>query len=191
MELLLPQIAWHAKEPIQSVDASSAAGLIATAGNDNEVRLWKLPTIAGRGEGISFVQSLSGHSKVRSRDPALPSPRRRRADVPERPVAQPVNVVRFSPDGSTLASAGDDTIIMLWRERKARPGGTFGEPSRPAGTPTPETEWAVVCALRGHSADIYGLAWSPRGDSLFTGGVDGTTIVWNLSKAKPAQQLRE
>ena len=40
VEVLLPQIAWHAREPIQSVDASTSSGLIATAGNDNEVRLW-------------------------------------------------------------------------------------------------------------------------------------------------------
>lgn len=64
-ELLLPQIAWHdERAPIQSVDVSQTLGLIATAGNDNEVRLWKLRGGAQRIDGMSFVQSLSGHTKV-------------------------------------------------------------------------------------------------------------------------------
>lgn len=65
VELSLPQIAWHAKEPIQSVDTNPSSGIIATAGNDNDVRLWKL-----QGDGtIVFIQSLgrdgsSAHAKV-------------------------------------------------------------------------------------------------------------------------------
>ena len=61
LELLLPQIAWHAKEPIQSVDASAAAGLIATAANDNEVRLWRLHAADA---APLFLQALQGHSKA-------------------------------------------------------------------------------------------------------------------------------
>ena len=34
--------------------------------------------------------------------------------------AQTVNVVRFCPLGVTLASAGDDALVMLWRERANR-----------------------------------------------------------------------
>ena len=65
LELLLPQIAWHDNRgAIQSVDASPASGLIATAGNDNEVRLWRL----SQNGVVSFVQALTGHTKVRPRD---------------------------------------------------------------------------------------------------------------------------
>ena len=60
-ELCLPQISWHAKEPIQSIDASAAAGLIATAANDNEVRLWRLHAADA---APLFLQSLQGHSKA-------------------------------------------------------------------------------------------------------------------------------
>ena len=244
LEVLLPQISWHAKDPIQSVDASATANLIATAGNDNEVRLWRMR----RQDAVPvFVQSLQGHSKVSertaqasrrmddsrpilfrelspsplgqhasgqslraisifnasgmealgfiakapssrcgndghlltaSKSPPKPSPHRRRA-------AQVVNVVRFCPLGVTLASAGDDALIMLWREKAARQA--FGEAAPAAGA----TAWGPVCALRGHCEDVYDLCWSPRADSLFSGGVDGTTIVWNVGKAKPAQIIRE
>ena len=104
--------------------------------------------------------------------------------------SQTVNVVRFCPNGITLASAGDDTLVMLWRERAAR-APAFGEAPRPGGAAAPATQWAAVCALRGHCADVYDLAWSPRAESLFSGGVDGSTIVWNIAKAKPMQILRE
>ncbi len=68
IELLLPQIAWHDnRAAIQSVDASATSGLLATAGNDNEVHLWRL----SREGVVSFVQSLTGHTKARARD-AIP-----------------------------------------------------------------------------------------------------------------------
>ena len=128
VELSVPQIAWHAREPIQSVDVT-ASGLIATAGNDNEVRLWRLrPSSGAKGGGLSFVQDLSGHNK-------------------------PVNVVRFCPAGETLASAGDDGMVMLWRERAAR-APAFGESS--SAERNSDTSWTAVCALRGHTSDVYG-----------------------------------
>ena len=100
--------------------------------------------------------------------------------------SQVVNVVRFCPLGMTLASAGDDALIMLWRQRANRAAG-FGGAVTSAGA----LSWGAVCALRGHCDDVYDLCWSPHGDSLFSGGVDGSTIVWNIGKGKPAQIVRE
>ena len=162
----VPQIAWHAREPIQSVDVSPTTSLIATAGNDNEVRLWRLPR-KGDSMLINFVQSLVHHSKT-------------------------VNVVRFCPLGVTLASAGDDSVIVLWRERErgARGAPAFGEPAA-ASSQQQQKEWSIVCMLRGHCADVYDLAWSPRADALFSGCVDGTSIVWNVGKGKAQQTLTE
>lgn len=111
-----------------------------------------------------------------------------------------------------MASAGDDAIIMLWREKPSR--SSFGD----SGTSGGAISWGEdpciqlirgsllclsavqlndllpnvagpVCALRGHSSDVYDLAWAPTSASLFSGGVDGSTIVWNIEKAKPAQTL--
>ena len=153
-----PQISWHARDPVLSIDVSKA-GLLATAGNDNEVRLWKLAE-PGSADGLAtFVQDLTSHSK-------------------------PVNAVRFSPSGITLASAGDDAIIMLWREKAARPA--FGESGGGSGT-----SWGACCALRGHCSDVYDLCWSPDESGLVSGGVDGTCILWNVPKAKPQQIFRD
>ena len=96
-----------------------------------------------------------------------------------------VIVVRLCALGVKFASAGDDALIMLWREKAARQA--FGEAAPAAGA----TAWGPVCALRGHCEDVYDLCWAPRAESLFSGGVDGSTIVWNIGKAKPAQIVRE
>jgi WD40 repeat protein len=72
IELLIPQIAWHEdRSAIQSVDTSPASGLLATGGSDNEVRLWRL----SREGVVSFVQSLTGHTKART--PGAPNGRAR------------------------------------------------------------------------------------------------------------------
>ena len=61
-KLRLPQISWHGREPVLSVDVSKG-GLLATGGSDNEVRLWRVNVGAQSGEAVSFVQDLSGHAK--------------------------------------------------------------------------------------------------------------------------------
>jgi WD40 repeat protein len=58
-----PQISWHGREPVLGVDVSQS-GLIASAGNDNEVRLWKIKDPASDQPNIVFHQELCGHSKV-------------------------------------------------------------------------------------------------------------------------------
>ena len=60
-----PQISWHGREPVLSVDVSSSSGLVATGGSDGEVRLWRVGK-PGAGEVLTFVQDLSGHTKVRA-----------------------------------------------------------------------------------------------------------------------------
>ena len=75
-------------------------------------------------------------------------------------------------------------------ERASRSATVFGEPSGGA-APAETTQWAAVCCLRGHCADVGALAWAPRAESLFSGDVSGTTIVWNLGAAKPQQIVRE
>ena len=60
-----PQISWHGREPVLSVDVSSNSGLVATGGSDSEIRLWRIGK-PGAGEILTFVQELNGHTKVRA-----------------------------------------------------------------------------------------------------------------------------
>jgi WD40 repeat protein len=75
-----------------------------------------------------------------------------------------VNDVAFSPDGQTLASAGDDDRIILWdvESRQQR-----GEP------------------IVGHTDDVLSIAFSPDGSILASGSADATVILWNVETGEP------
>eukprot|EP00731_Ephydatia_muelleri_P032212 Em0023g719a len=91
MKLVTPEISWHIKEPVYSVDfhRNGPNWRFATAGADNDVRMWNL-TYNAEKVNISYMATLSRHAKA-------------------------VNVVRFSPDGELLASSGDDNAVLLWK----------------------------------------------------------------------------
>ena len=65
--------------------------------------------------------------------------------------------VVFSPDGSTIASAGKDDIIRLWDARTGQHKQT----------------------LEGHTDDIYSVAFSPDGSTIASASDDDTIRLWD------------
>lgn len=178
-----PQICWHGGEagkaaPILSLDthplaldqtSDSAAGarfILATAGTDAEVRLWVVnqptredagnweqPGLSGRMQ--SFVASLGGHQRG-------------------------VNVVRFSPDGLSLASASDGGTVVIWSVETLSAWSTLSSDR--------DTKKTI---LRGATEDIYDMSWSPESSYLACGSIDRRAHIWEVTTKRSIATLED
>ena len=79
-----------------------------------------------------------------------------------------MNTVRWSPDGSRLASSSDDRTIRVW--------------DVDAG--------AEALILHGHTAPVYAVCWSPDGSRLASVSQDGTARIWDASDGSEALTLQ-
>lgn len=80
----------------------------------------------------------------------------------------PIQVVKISPDGSTLAVATADHLIHLFNLDN-------GEP---------------LAMLPGHDAEITSLDFSPDGTRLVSAGADAKLHIWNLGTGLLIQKVR-
>jgi WD40 repeat protein len=117
-----------------------------------------------------------------------------------------VRSAAFSPDGTLLAAAGNDTLVTLWDLTTGQPR---GEPL------SGHTDWVQDVAfdrdgttvasvsrdrtvrlwdpatgrprgqpLEGHTAAVNGLAFAPDGSVLATAGEDGTARLWDVATGR-------
>jgi WD40 repeat protein/serine/threonine protein kinase len=73
----------------------------------------------------------------------------------------------YSPDGTTLATAGTDQLISLWDVASGR----------------------LRAKFTGHTGVVWSLAWSPDGQRLATAGWDGSVRVWDVTRRQDAEGI--
>ncbi|CEP62849.1 Cac2p LALA0_S06e05248g [Lachancea lanzarotensis] len=166
MEASNLQIYWHESQPIYSLSFQSKplqkeqTTRLVTAGGDNKIRVWQLNFDGqdrSKVDTIDFLSSLTQHE-------------------------QAVNVVRFDPSHESIASAGDDGQLLLWRKNE--------NISKEFGVDDEEfadfkESWYVWKRLRSSTAagssEIYDLSWSPDGKFVATGSMDNSIRIFDVA----------
>lgn len=186
MKVLTPQISWHDRQSILSVDFQNRAYnddpfaqtyRLATGGNDSHVIVWK----------ASFLRNPEPKKPVYEIECLAELTQHQRS----------VNVVRFSPNlkDNFLASGDDDSLIFIWKlcekdtekEERIEPkitGNVFIDSEVIA----VET-WKTYKILRGHNQDVSDLCWSQDGQKLVSGSVDNNVFVWDVHRGSKLHKV--
>ena len=120
-----------------------------------------------------------------------------------------VQDIALSADGSLAVTAGLDSTVRIWDVASGQQMTRLTEPGSAvlAVSLSPVQELvAAACAdgsvhlwdlpkrprapLLGHTAEVYGLAFSPSGKRLATSGSDGLAIIWEVSTGNPVKKFR-
>lgn len=159
MKFAIPEISWHNRDPVLSVDfqpnANSSEPIrLATGGTDSHVLIWYLSTTDTGAVNLEVAADLTRHQKA-------------------------VNAVRWSPNGSFLASGDDESIIFIWKKTDKEPTLTVEQTEEQY-----KESWVIHKTLRGHMEDILDISWSANSLHLASGSVDNKLLIWDVSKGK-------
>jgi serine/threonine protein kinase len=164
-----------AEGAVRSVSFSPGSALIASGGNDNNVRLWETQTGATRILG-ECDEGTSGFSYV--------------------------SAVAFTPDGQHVISGSNDRMVRLWNVEtgEVRVLGTASHPVRAVSISRDGKLIVAGCsdgtihllnvltgemrALGQCEGVVWAVAFSPTADSVASESDDNTIRIWNLNTSR-------
>nr|PNR26189.1 hypothetical protein PHYPA_030763 [Physcomitrium patens] len=143
----------HAGLQIFSVDTQPNGLRFATAGGDHKVRIWNMKPLAEKetDSDTKLLATLRDHFGS-------------------------VNCVRWAKCGQKIASGSDDQVVYIHEKRPGSGTTEFG-----SGEPPDVENWKVLLTLRGHSADVVDLGWSPDDTQLASCSLDNSIRIWQTS----------
>jgi len=185
-------VSWHNENaPIYSAHFEPhGKGRLATAGGDNNVRLWNVES-HGDERKVTYLSTLVKHT-------------------------QAVNVVRWCPRGEMLASAGDDGNVLLWVPAENQTTHNFEEGledketwrvkamCRSIGSEIYDLAWSpdgvffitgsmdniariynaqtgsIVRQIAEHNHYVQGVAWDPMNEYIATQSSDRSVHIYTL-----------
>ena len=89
---------------------------------------------------------------------------------PKEPTIQNVGFsggLAISPDGNTVA-AGQDSRVCIWDVKSGK----------------------LLSTLTGHTARVTAVVYGPDARTLYSGGMDGSIVAWNISAGGTPQELK-
>ncbi|KAK0205272.1 WD40 repeat-like protein [Desarmillaria ectypa] len=154
---------------------------LATGGEDNHVRVWMV------------------YPSIRPTDPSFPLPSQVTAPRPPRVEylatlsrhSAAVNVVRWSPNGELIASAGDDGMIIIWSPSTTPQASTYGSDLSTEELQNEKEYWRVRCMFRCTAMQVYDIAWSPTGEYIIAGSTDNAARVFQSNDGKCVHEIAE
>jgi WD40 repeat protein len=205
--------------------AFSPDGMVLASGSYREIKLWRRPTplkkygIAGIGAKASCVAAGpdgrliavgDADGKIRLFDAAAGGPA---GELTGHEGA--ITGLRFSTDGSRLASTSADKTIRIWdvaaktlfckaeapgelravawvaAGKQVAAGGADGVIRRWKLPESADGEMVAAKELKGHDGAVNALEAVPSADTqLLSGGEDGTVRLWSIDSQQPARQVK-
>lgn len=89
-----------------------------------------------------------------------------------------VLTVKFSHSGALLASGGNDSVVLLYKQSPTAAAAKLGSSF------VNKENWRPVSCLKGHSLDVTSLTWLPGDSQLASGSMDGNIMIWSINEGE-------